>query len=92
MIAAGCPPFDVGFLACVFVLVGDSVAHLRVATLAVLFTVLMPVGAGAAAFSVSRVQRRTPNHALERMTASPVIRRLDVLGSGHRSAWYVRCH
>lgn len=27
------------------------------------------------------------NHALERMTASPVIRKLDVLGSGHRSAW-----
>ena len=31
--------------------------------------------------------RHAPNHALERMTASLVIRRLDVFGSGHRSAW-----
>lgn len=66
MIAASCPPLDVRFLARLFVLVGDAVAHLRVATLTFVFVRLVPVSADTTAFGVSGVESRTPNHALQR--------------------------
>lgn len=37
--------------------------------------------------TIAGTTREAPNPALERMTAGAVIRGLDVVGSGHRSAW-----